>query len=287
MHQLWNERDPRVPPRRRIDTEGHPTVSELAESIRSDRPHVDRSARHGARGDGEAIGYCGLVDSGRAVPGEPELAFELLRRQWGRGYATEASHAVMDWARSSGHKRLWATVGDWNIASRRCSCSRRRSSFRSCWSHPATSLWRRLCTPKISASFSTDTFTAGGGGGLQRHLVAPVTRHPWSPLTHRVCRAFVTLPPTTGAGLGTVARVGDGSGSGSLGGRCAGCSRRRCRGRATALVNASPARATGPRTHRSRRGRALENYDFVVEARYDGRRHHSWESPNLSGGHPA
>ena len=65
------------------------------------------------------IGYCGLVDTGRGADDEPELAFELLRRTWGQGYATEASLAVLDWARSSGHERLWATVWDWNTASRR------------------------------------------------------------------------------------------------------------------------------------------------------------------------
>ncbi|GIF02387.1 GNAT family N-acetyltransferase [Paractinoplanes rishiriensis] len=27
--------------------------------------------------------------------------------------------AVLDWARSSGYERLWATVWDWNTASRR------------------------------------------------------------------------------------------------------------------------------------------------------------------------
>jgi [ribosomal protein S5]-alanine N-acetyltransferase len=35
------------------------------------------------------------------------------------GYATEASVAVLDWARSSGYERLWATVWEWNTASRR------------------------------------------------------------------------------------------------------------------------------------------------------------------------
>ena len=50
---------------------------------------------------------------------EPELAFELFRRVWGHGYATEASWAVLDWARSSGYERVWATVWDWNTASRR------------------------------------------------------------------------------------------------------------------------------------------------------------------------
>ena len=67
----------------------------------------------------DVIGYCGLIDSGRGSDGEPELAFELLRRVWRQGYATEASLAVLDWARSSGYERLWATVWEWNTASRR------------------------------------------------------------------------------------------------------------------------------------------------------------------------
>jgi RimJ/RimL family protein N-acetyltransferase len=50
---------------------------------------------------------------------EPELAFELLRRVWCQGYATEASLAVLEWAKSLGYERLWATVWDWNVASRR------------------------------------------------------------------------------------------------------------------------------------------------------------------------
>jgi len=38
---------------------------------------------------------------------------------WGQGYATEASWAVLDWARSAGYERVSATVWDWNTASRR------------------------------------------------------------------------------------------------------------------------------------------------------------------------
>jgi len=119
QRELWTERDPRVPPHRRIDADGHPTVAELEDAIRTDRPSsigllaVERKAPR------EVIGYCGLIDSDRAPEGEPELAFELLRRVWGRGYATEASLAVLDWARSSGFERLWATVWEWNTASRR------------------------------------------------------------------------------------------------------------------------------------------------------------------------
>ncbi|RAJ85043.1 GNAT family N-acetyltransferase [Streptomyces sp. SID8367] len=67
----------------------------------------------------DVIGYCGLIDTGRGATGEPEIAFELLKRSQRRGYATEASLAVLEWARSSGYERLWATVWDWNTASRR------------------------------------------------------------------------------------------------------------------------------------------------------------------------
>jgi ribosomal-protein-alanine N-acetyltransferase len=119
QRELWVERDSRVPPHRRIDADGRPTVEELEERIRAHRPSsvgllaVERKDTH------DVIGYCGLIDSGRGAEGEPELAFELLRRAWGRGYATEASLAVLDWARQSGYQRLWATVREWNTASRR------------------------------------------------------------------------------------------------------------------------------------------------------------------------
>ncbi len=118
MHELWSERDPRVPPHRRISADGRPTVAELAESIRSHPPASVGLLAIEVLGSRDVVGYCGLVD-GRAFPGEPELAFELLRRAWGQGFATEASLAVLDRARSCGHQRVWATVWDWNTASRR------------------------------------------------------------------------------------------------------------------------------------------------------------------------
>ena len=107
IHDLWTERDARVPPHRRIDPDGHPTVADL-------------EARGFAEGlliiehlsTGEVIGYCGLTDS-------LELAYELLRRFWGHGYATEAARAVIDRARESGIVRLEAGVRDWNVASQR------------------------------------------------------------------------------------------------------------------------------------------------------------------------
>ena len=61
------------------------------------------------------IGYCGLTEG--SSPEVPELAYELLRRTWGHGYATEAATAVLAWARASGFTRLTATVWEWNVAS--------------------------------------------------------------------------------------------------------------------------------------------------------------------------
>jgi [ribosomal protein S5]-alanine N-acetyltransferase len=119
QRELWTERDPRVPPHRRIDEHGRPTVADIEESIRASQPSSVGLLAVERKAAGDVVGYCGLIDSGRGSGGEPELAFELLRRVWGHGYATEASWAVLDWARSSGHERLWATVWEWNTASRR------------------------------------------------------------------------------------------------------------------------------------------------------------------------
>jgi RimJ/RimL family protein N-acetyltransferase len=119
QRELWTERDPRVPPHRRIDADGRPTVAEIEDWIRTSPPPSSIGLLAAERkADGDVIGYCGLID-GRGPHGEPELAFELLRRVWRQGYATEASLAVLAWARSSGYRRLWATVWDWNTASRR------------------------------------------------------------------------------------------------------------------------------------------------------------------------
>ncbi len=118
--RLWTERDPRVPPHRRIDPEGRPTLEDVAAQIRAGREEsrpgiltVER--KHTA----DVIGYCGLVFHGNGSPDEPELAYELLRAAQGRGYATEAGRAVVTWVSDAGYARLWATVRDWNAASRR------------------------------------------------------------------------------------------------------------------------------------------------------------------------
>lgn len=68
--------------------------------------------------EAEMIGYCGLL-MGRASFDEPEIAFELLAREHGRGYATEAARALLEAARATGRRGLWATVGEWNAPSLR------------------------------------------------------------------------------------------------------------------------------------------------------------------------
>ena len=70
------------------------------------------------RATGEALGYCGIV-LGRGSLQEPELAYELLPRARGQGYATEAARPVVDAALATGRRRLWATVRAWNAPSSR------------------------------------------------------------------------------------------------------------------------------------------------------------------------
>ena len=82
QREMWTERDPRVPPHRRIDAEGA-LLSGLAEAIRPATGSWLGPLAVEPKGMGAAVGYCGLVDSGRGVQ-EPELAFELLRGSWDR-----------------------------------------------------------------------------------------------------------------------------------------------------------------------------------------------------------
>jgi RimJ/RimL family protein N-acetyltransferase len=89
QRELRTERDPRVPPHRRIDADGHPTLAEIEEWIRADRPSSVRVLAAERKATRDVIGYCGLINHGRGPEGEPELAFELLRRVWRQGYATE------------------------------------------------------------------------------------------------------------------------------------------------------------------------------------------------------
>ena len=68
--------------------------------------------------DGEALGYTAVV-VGRGSLDEPELAYELLPRAHGHGYATEAARALLDAAFGTGRRRIWATIGSRNMRSLR------------------------------------------------------------------------------------------------------------------------------------------------------------------------
>jgi ribosomal-protein-alanine N-acetyltransferase len=118
--QLWTERDPRVPAHRRINPEGRPTAEDIAAQISAEHDRPGPGLLTVQRKDtAHVIGYCGLTVHGNGSPDEPELAYELLREVHSRGYATEASWAVVAWASEAGFRRLCAGVWDWNIASRR------------------------------------------------------------------------------------------------------------------------------------------------------------------------
>ncbi|WP_236683060.1 GNAT family N-acetyltransferase [Demequina globuliformis] len=117
---LWLERDPRVPPRRRIDADGRPTIMEFNELLATQLAESDRTGlstwvieRRSAPG---FIGYCGLRVGGMN-PDEPELVFEVARAWQGRGYATESARAILDAARATGRSKVWASVWDWNARS--------------------------------------------------------------------------------------------------------------------------------------------------------------------------
>jgi RimJ/RimL family protein N-acetyltransferase len=117
--EMWTERDPRVPPHRRIGPDGRPAVEDIAAQIDAEM-HSPKVAllTITRRFEGDVIGYCGLLFDGQSTPGEPELAYELLRRAHGLGFATEAAQAVVTWAAEAGFPRLWAGVRSWNLASR-------------------------------------------------------------------------------------------------------------------------------------------------------------------------
>ena len=69
LHALWTERDPRVPPHRRIDADGHPTVTDLEDWIRTNQPSSIGLLAVERKAAGDVIGYCGLIDSGRGSDG--------------------------------------------------------------------------------------------------------------------------------------------------------------------------------------------------------------------------
>lgn len=100
--------------------DGIPRVVEVRERIAT---HLAAAEQTGLallvicrRHEGDFIGYCGLTVH-RSTIDEPEIAYELVQRAHGLGYATEAAQAVLGAAFATGRTRLWATVGSWNTPS--------------------------------------------------------------------------------------------------------------------------------------------------------------------------
>lgn len=114
-HALIYERDPRAAAAPR---NGRPTLQDVRDSIprQLESLHSTGIGPLTVRLDGEFIGWCGLV-VGHSTLEEPEIAYELLARCHGHGYATEAARAVLAAAARTGRSRLWATVRTWNSAS--------------------------------------------------------------------------------------------------------------------------------------------------------------------------
>ena len=67
---------------------------------------------------GDHLGCCGLRPRD-ADAGVLELGYQLRPGAWGRGYASEAARAVIDWAEAKGVRALFAGHHPSNAASRR------------------------------------------------------------------------------------------------------------------------------------------------------------------------
>ncbi len=90
-------------------------------------------------GDDHLIGMCGCYQwerSNRHI----DIGYHILPEQWGKGYATEATHAVLRWAFDNLNlHRIQADCTDGNIASERvllkCGFKVEGIWRESCWEH--------------------------------------------------------------------------------------------------------------------------------------------------------
>jgi ribosomal-protein-alanine N-acetyltransferase len=94
--------------------EDHPGLAdEIRSAVVGERPGVFCIAD---RESDVAIGRCSITDG----HGEREVGYELLPEWWGRGIATEALTAVLDWAWAHGDEHtLIAVTQTANTSSRR------------------------------------------------------------------------------------------------------------------------------------------------------------------------
>ena len=104
--------------------DGVQTVEWVQEWLRSCLENYRQKSRIGPwavieKNSESVIGYCGLFYF-PDVCGQPEteLGYRLARRHWGRGYATEAARAVLNYAFNTLHlPRLIAIIDPQNVRS--------------------------------------------------------------------------------------------------------------------------------------------------------------------------
>jgi RimJ/RimL family protein N-acetyltransferase len=89
----------------------------LRHALATSKGPFHRTFRVECRGDGAFVGRCGLRPDSKAP--ETELALAFVQAAWGRGIATEAAQAILEWGRTKGLKRVIACVLASNMGSQR------------------------------------------------------------------------------------------------------------------------------------------------------------------------
>jgi RimJ/RimL family protein N-acetyltransferase len=87
----------------------------LAHALSSTDKPWHRTFRVEDRRDHIFVGRCGLRPD--AAGSETEIAYAFVRDAWGKGFATEAARAVIEWGIGMGLTRLTARALDGNFAS--------------------------------------------------------------------------------------------------------------------------------------------------------------------------
>lgn len=80
------------------------SVEWLTRTLVSQTADFHHTFRVEHRADGKFLGRCGLRPDSEAP--ETELAFAFARAAWGRGIATEAARAILEWGIANGLQRV-------------------------------------------------------------------------------------------------------------------------------------------------------------------------------------
>jgi [ribosomal protein S5]-alanine N-acetyltransferase len=93
------------------------TIERVEEILRTTiLPQYKRSIGRWAvylKADDSFLGWCGLKD----VNGEIDLGYRFIRQYWGKGYATEAAQAVLEYGIRNGWKNIVGRASLHNTAS--------------------------------------------------------------------------------------------------------------------------------------------------------------------------